>query len=378
MNERNDIRSLVFSASSLEQAEERIQESLQQGAKPKLAIVFCSITHQPAGVGKLFAEYGIDVFGATSAGEIADDSVYEESIVAMLLDINQDSYRLGAFDAQGIASYQVGQSVAEWAKSVYDEPAFMVVSAGLRADGEQIVNGIVEEMGSQTPLFGGLAGDDLRMQETFVFSASQVIADGVLALIFDRNAIELQGMAASGWQGVGTPKTVTRAEGNVVYTIDNQPAMDVYEKYLGTIMWSTEHILTAEYALLLMRDDGSSVLRVALLANEDRSMVYAGTVPKGAKVRFSIAPGYEIIDHAIEQFSVIKQRIPEADAIVLFSCKARHFALGPMVEDEISAVRKMWNVPLVGLFTYGEIGPNMQGRCDFHNQTLSLVLIQAK
>jgi hypothetical protein len=153
--------------------------------------------------------------------------------------------------------------------------------------------------------------------------------------------------------------------------------MDIYEKYLGNI-WSNEHVLTAEYPLLLMRDDGSSVLRVALLVNEDKSMVYAGTVPEGAKVRFSIAPGFEIIDHAIEQLSVIKQQISEADAIVLFSCKARHLALGPMVEDEISAVRKMWNVPLVGLFTYGEIGPNMQGRCDFHNQTLSLALIQAK
>jgi len=230
-------------------------------------------------------------------------------------------------------------------------------------------------MGCQVPLFGGLAGDDLRMQGTFVFSASQVIANGVLALIFDRNAIELQGIAASGWKGIGTPKTITKAEGNIVYRIDDEPTLDMYNKYLNI---GDDPMLAAEYPLLLIRDDGSFVLRAAFVVNEDKSIVYAGTVPEGAKVRFSMPPGSEIIDHAIEQTSKFNQQIPRSDAIVLFSCKARHLALGPMVEDEISAVHKLWKVPLVGFFTYGEIGPMPQARCDFHNQTLVLVLIHEK
>ena len=112
--------------------------------------------------------------------------------------------------------------------------------------------------------------------------------------------------------------------------------------------------------------------------NEDKSIVYAGTVPEGAKVRFSMPPGSEIIEHAIEQMSEFNRQIPKSDAIVLFSCKARHVALGPMVEDEISGIYKLWNVPLVGFFTYGEIGPVPQGQCDFHNHTLVPVLIQEK
>jgi hypothetical protein len=89
-------------------------------------------------------------------------------------------------------------------------------------------------------------------------------------------------------------------------------------------------------------------------------------------------PGFEVIDYAIEQMSEFHQQIPKSDAIVLFSCKARHMALGPMVEDEISAVHKLWEVPMVGFFTYGEIGPVPQGRCDFHNHTLVPVLINEK
>jgi hypothetical protein len=101
-------------------------------------------------------------------------------------------------------------------------------------------------------------------------------------------------------------------------------------------------------------------------------------VPEGAKVRFSMPPGSEIIDHAIEQMTDFSKQNPRSDAIVLFSCKARHLALGPTVEDEISAVHKQWKVPLVGFFSYGEIGPVSQGRCDFHNYTLIPVLINVK
>jgi hypothetical protein len=148
----------------------------------------------------------------------------------------------------------------------------------------------------------------------------------------------------------------------------------VYNKYLNI---GDDIQLALEYPLLLIRDDGTFVMRVPATLNEDKSMVYGGTMPEGSKVRFSMPPGFEIIDHAIEQMSEFHQQIPKSDAIVLFSCKARHMALGPMVEDEISAVHKLWEVPMVGFFTYGEIGPVPQGRCDFHNHTLVPVLINS-
>ena len=358
------MKQTVFSVTSVEQIEAHIKSVRQNGLEPNLAIVFCSVVHNLTELSAVFTKFNIDVFGASTSGEIANDEVHEESIAVMLLEISRDACRLNLFEGEGKTSYQVGQNVAEWAKTVYDNPAFMVMAAGLFTDGEQIVKGIIYTMERQVPLFGGLAGDDLRLQETFVFSASEVIANGVVALIFDGNSIGLQGIAVSGWKGIGTPKIITKAEGNIVYKIDDEFALDVYNKYLNI---NGDLELAAEYPLLLIRDDGSFVLRASLAVNEDKSIVYGGTVPEGSKVRFSMSPGYEIIDHAIEQMSEFNQQIPRSDAIVLFSCKARHKALGQMVEDEISAVRELWKVPLVGFFTYGEIGPVPQGQCDFHN-----------
>jgi hypothetical protein len=161
--------------------------------------------------------------------------------------------------------------------------------------------------------------------------------------------------------------------------MDGEPALDIYTKYLDC---GVDPVVAAglavEYPLFLNRDDGSAVLRAVMHVNEDKSIVYAGSVPEGAKVRFGMASGTEVIDRAIEQISEFKRQAPRSEAMVLFSCAARHLAFGPMVEDEISAVRKLWDVPLVGFFTSGEIGPLLQGRCDFHNHTLVPVLIYQK
>ena len=367
----------VFSVASVEEIEPYLQRVCQEGLAPTLAIVFSSVAHPMDEVKAAFARSDLEVFGASTDGEIVNDEIHEGSIAVMLLDMGRDAYGLSLFDGEGKSSMQVGQDVAEWARTVYDNPALMVMSAGLHADGEQIVNGITDTMGREVPLFGCLSGfsSGIPTVETFVFSASQVLSNGVVALVFDRNVIELQGIAASGWKGIGTPKTITKAEGNMVYRIDDEPALDIYNKYLNI---GDDPTLAREYPLLLIRDDGSFVMRAVMLVNEDKSITYGGSVPEGAKVRFSMSPGPEIIEHAVEQMAEFNQKIPRADAIVLFSCAARYVALGPMVEDEISRVRKLWNVPLAGFFTFGEIGPGLEGRCDFHNNTLVPVLIHEK
>jgi len=297
--------------------------------------VVSSVTHDLNELRTVFTKYDIEVFGASSSGEIINDEIHEESIVVMLLDINRDAFRLNIFNGDGKTSYQVGQSAAEWAKTVYDNPALIVVTAGLFTNGDQIINGITDTMDYQVPLFGGRSGDDLRLQETFVFSVSQIVSNGLVALIFNQTIIDLQGIAVSGWKGIGTTKTITKAEGNIVYEIDNEPILDMYNKYLNI---DDDIQLAFEYPLILIRDDGTFVMRVPTTLNEDKSLVYGGTMPENSKVRFSMPPGFEVIDHAIDQMSEFRQQIPKSDAIVLFSCKARHMALGPVVEDEISAV----------------------------------------
>ena len=98
-NEReNHMKPLVFPVSSVEQVEAHIKSSRQDGLVPTLAIVFSSVVHDLREVGAAFAKFNIEVFGASSSGEIINDEVHDESIVVMLLDISRDKYQLKVFD----------------------------------------------------------------------------------------------------------------------------------------------------------------------------------------------------------------------------------------------------------------------------------------
>ena len=367
----------AISAKSIKELEIRYQNAVSDGYSPTLAIVFCSVAQPLEQVRAFFAQFQIPIFGCTSSGEITNSICFEEGMTVMLLDLPIDTFRIKLFHDTENSSYKMGKDVAAWVNGVFEMPALLVLSAGLQADGEALVNGVIESLDNEIPLFGGLAGDDLKMQGTYAFTEKEITSMGVLVLAIDNSKIEVNGLAVSGWKGIGTIKTITKSEGNVVQMIDDQPALDVYSRYLN-INIGDDHTLAAEYPLLVLRDDGTFVLRAAMLINPDKSMVYAGSVPQGSKVQFSVPPSNEIIDFALENLSKFKQTNGSVDAVILFSCKGRHLALGPMVEDEITAIHDLWGVPMTGFFTYGEIGPTASGRCDFHNNTLTLVTIREK
>jgi len=70
-------------------------------------------------------------------------------------------------------------------------------------------------------------------RQPFVFTNGKSSSNGVVAFVLDGDRIELGGIATSGWIGIGAEKRITKASGNVVYTIDNESALEVYKKYLN-------------------------------------------------------------------------------------------------------------------------------------------------
>jgi hypothetical protein len=49
-----------------------------------------------------------------------------------------------------------------------------------------------------------------------------------------------------------------------------------------------------------------------------------------------------------------------------------------MVDEEIAAAQRKWNAPLLGFFTYGEIGRSVTGKCDFFNETFTLAALKIR
>ena len=371
-----------FAADTVEDVEAHISEALNNGMAPNLGFVFTSVKLGIERLSGTLGKYAITFLGASTDGEIIANGhgkiVHEGTAVVSLIRCEKEVFKVRLFRGDGRSSFDVGREVGRWGASQSSRPGFILASGGLHADGEELVKGVLSTTGQDTPVFGGLAGDDKAFKKTFAFTNGEYTDNGVSALVLDGDHIELGGIATSGWIGIGAEKRITKASGNKVYTIDNQPALEVYKKYLNITDDDLPQI-GVDYPLMLMREDGSSVLRAVMdVERSSGALVFAGTVPQDSRVRFSSSSGFDVIEHVKKDLDAYSRVFPEADHLILFSCMARHLALGPMVDEEILDAHERWSVPLIGFFTYGEIGKNLTGRYDFFNQTFTLAALKEK
>ena len=362
-----------------------LTESLAGGYKPTLAIVFISVKQDRDAVCRLLHDEDIQVFGSTTSGEFISPEISEGGIVIMLLDMNPDYFKVLFFETGESSAFETSKQLGVEGKNVFSNPAFIIASGWLHTDGEQIIKGIEEGYGSEVTVFGGMAGDDLALREPVVFTYGKHSTTGIVAVIIDEDKIDIKGIATCGWKPIGITKTITKSTGNIVYTIDGQPALDLVIKYLGLnidkeISDNMVVNLGAYYPLQLERENAPPVMRTTMLGNKkDRSLICAGTVPQGAKVRFSLPPDFDVIDTVVEECTDLKnEQQNEADAMIMFSCISRYLSFGVMTSEEIERVQQVWNAPLIGFFSYGEFGKSKKGKHEFHNNTCCVVVLKEK
>jgi hypothetical protein len=370
---------------SSEEIKSALAKSMSDGFKPTLAVVFLSIKQDIKSVCEIFNKENIEIFGATTAGEFISSEITDGSIAIMLLDINPSYFKILFRETGNSTVFESSKQLGAEGKSVFPKPAFIIASGWLHTDGEQIVKGIEEGFGSEVTVFGGMAGDDLLLREPLVFTHSKSSKTGLVAIIIDEDNIDIKGIATCGWKPIGTTKTVTKSSGNIVYTIDDRPALDLVMKYLGLEinLDSGTDVVTnigAYYPLQLERENAPPVMRTAMFGNkEDHSLICAGNVPQGSKVRFSLPPDFDVIDKVVVECKELKdEQIQNADAVIMFSCISRYLSFGVMTSEEIDRVIQVWDAPMVGFFSYGEFGKSKNGKHEFHNNTCCVVVLKEK
>ena len=161
----------------------------------------------------MFDKYDISIFGSSSSGEIEQDEIFEKSIVVMLIDIRTEDFNIYIQETGDDTIKNISEQAVAHAFKLFENPAIIVVASGLDTDGEEIVETIKNFSEKIIPIFGGLAGDDLQMVDTFVFSNNKVVNKGLICFIINTDKIKVSGTATSGWETIGVETTVTNQKG---------------------------------------------------------------------------------------------------------------------------------------------------------------------
>ena len=206
-----------------------------------------------------------------------------------------------------------------------------------------------------------------HLNQPLFLPTEKVMTAHLVALIIDEDKIDVKGIATCGWKAIGTTKTVTKSEGNIVYTIDDKPALDMLMNYLGVEIKQEDNkeivtfLSSWYYPLQVERENVDPVIRTAMFANsEDRSLICSGKVPQGSKIKFSLPPDFDSIDTVVAECKSIKDDAQQqADALIMFSCVSRYLSFGMVMKEEIEQVQKIWDAPMAGFFSYGEYGKSL-------------------
>ncbi len=369
-----------------------LQESMKDGYQPALAIVFISVKQDRESVLELFQKEGIEVIGATSSGEFIDGHQSSGGIVGMLLDLDNANYRILIREIGGNSLEETAKNLLEEAYASFSDPAFILLSTfhsetGTTVDGESLIRFMEKVAGPDLKLFGGMAGDDITFEGTFVFAGTKITDYGIAALVLDGNKVSFRGMALSGWKPIGISRTITKADGNLIYTIDDKPALETYLRFLGIDPASIESQLNffnteaVHYPIQIAREGRQPMMCNPIGYDEEKgALICESEVSQGATFRFSTPPDFDIVETVLEEAADLKEKTggDGAEAVLIFSCAGRLSALGPMAQQENDGLHEIWEAPMAGFYTYGEFGRALNGKHEFHSTTNSWVALKEK
>ena len=162
----------------------------------------------------------------------------------------------------------------------------------------------------------------------------------------------------------------------------------MYEDYFGAESEMLYKMKLSRIAVLYplginVAGEDEFILRSVIEARPDGSLVCQGDVPVGSEINLMIGSKDFCIqaakEAAQEAKKALKDRLPSL--IIVFDSISRNKLLGRRAFEEIRSVKEILgrNVPLIGLYCYGEVAPlkalDYRGTSYFHNETIAILAI---
>lgn len=306
------------------------------------------------------------IIGSTTDGEIINGKVTEWTTVLSFSSFNLAQVATHAVPHMG-DSFQTGQHLLSEIKSLNKARLLITFTQGLNINGEEYIKAF-EKGAPNLPIAGGLAGDNAKFNKTIVFTEQGINDAGAVGAVIYSSNLFVNTYYNFSWEPVGKELTITSSDKNLVYTIDNMPAASVYAKYLGHQISRLLPATGIEFPLIFNRNN-LLIARAVLAANSDGSLLFAGNMPQGEKVRFA----YGNVDAILDQAPVCRTKVADTpvESIFIYSCMARKRLLGNQIEAELFPLQEL--APTCGFFTYGEFYQNRTHQNELLNETMTVV-----
>jgi hypothetical protein len=240
-----------------------------------------------------------------------------------------------------------------------DLRAVYLLSDGLMVNGAKLIQGLLTRLPHDVVVTGGLAGDGPDFQSTCVGLNAPPVPGKIASLGFYGDSFTASWGSAGGWDPFGPKRLVTRAEANVLYELDGEPALELYKRYLGDAADKLPG--SALLFPLVIRPNPDSpydVVRTIVGVNEDsQSLVFAGDIPQNWSAQLLRNVPDRLVDGALRaarQSGLGSGSAAESSLALVVSCIGRKLMMGQRISDEVEIIREECGaVPTIGFYSYG-------------------------
>lgn len=346
---------------------------------PNLVLALISSDHRDgaedvaAFLGERFP--GAAVIGCTADGVIGGGVEFEHGpavavFAAFLPDTVVSPFGLRFLeDAAGDPVYE------GWPQHLPPDSTLVVLS-----DRHSFPSGHLLEMLNQTRpgtlVAGGIATGGEQAGDTRLFYGGKVFTEGAVGVAVS-GRFRVKTLVAQGCRPIGDPATVTRADRNMIFEIAGESPIERIRRIWSKADPRERSLMQAGLKIGRVVDEyknefgpGDFLIRPVTGADAEGGFIAVGDVVEiGQTVQFHIQDP----ETADTDLTAALQSVHDASGALLFTCNGRGTNLFPEPHHDAMSVRRWLDVPTVGMFCAGEMGP-VGGRNFLHGLSASLAL----
>lgn len=290
------------------------------------------------------------IAGVTTMGEIAEGRLLINATVISLAFFEKT--RIQGFLIKGDRGNEkdLGKNFSRKIAACSEIAGVMLLATPYTMNISDFLKGFSAGRSQDYPVFGGGAGDYEAIQKPLITLNGKYTSKGVLAVVFMGKDIHIDLHTYLGWQPLSKKMVITETDGLWVKKIDDEPAFEVFHRYLDIQNDKDFFLNVLEFPLLLERN-GIQYAKAPMEVNEEKAIKFIAELKEGE----SVCIGYGNPAMMIEKANDIQNRIQtfNPEAIFLYSCICRRFLLQSEVDLETQPFETI--APTSGFYTYGEI-----------------------
>ena len=361
-----------------------------EGEAPDFLLLFATVGHDLKkliqGIHSIAGD--TPLCGCSGAGSITNLGCDEGTHSFALMGLKSEQVHFHPFIVPGLSDNpeEVGQKIAKKINSAgiteADKKLLFLFPDGLTINADKLFQGINSVLDYSIDFVGGTASNDFHFSKTYQFCDQEILTDAVSGVLVVGEFHYVIGIS-HGCKAIGNYRTITKAQDNIVYEMDEQPALELLKSFIGESRFSDivqVNLLGLGQPLEENSNSEDLLARAIMGFDEEQGSIQLGAqLPVGSVVRFTRRDKAKVkrSTQTVAKQVIANLQSPKDATYFYFNCVGRGSYLFGDSDVDIQSLLEILGEDknLIGFFTLGEVAPT-KGENYFHNYTGVIVGVQ--